>query len=165
MRFEVVQRFASSPEAVAIAYADPDLYAALNQLPKLGQPEVLRCDRDGDVVQLDVRYRFMGQLSGAVLAVVDPAKLTWVERSTHHLTSRRTDIVLDPDHYADRLACTGAASVEPETGGSRRRVSGDLRVKALLVAATVERAIISGLREHLEAEVEVVEAFVGERDG
>ncbi len=33
-------------------------------------------------------------------------------------------------------------------------------MKAFLVAATVERAIVSGLEEHLADEVPVVEAFV-----
>lgn len=160
MRFEVDQRFAVDPDVVARVYADPALYGTFGGLPKLSAPEVLAHRVDGDVVHLDVRFRFTGHLSSAVTAVIDPDRLTWVERSTHDLRARRTDIVLLPDHYRDRLRCTGEAVIVPAGDGAARRLSGDLRVRAPLVGASVERALVSGLREHLDAEVDAVERFV-----
>ena len=59
MRFTIEQRFAADVDAVARAYADPELYAAL-----VGLPEAVAARRswpttvDGDVVHLEVRYRF-----------------------------------------------------------------------------------------------------------
>ena len=41
-----------------------------------------------------------------------------------------------------------------------RLCEGEIRVKALLVAGAVEGAIVSGLREHLDDEVAVVDAFL-----
>ncbi len=39
-------------------------------------------------------------------------------------------------------------------------MEGDVRVKVLLVAGTVEAAVVSGLRDHAEVEEQVFAAFV-----
>ena len=44
-------------------------------------PDVLDQRVDGDLVRQRIRYAFVGDLSPAVTAVVDPDKLTWVEQS------------------------------------------------------------------------------------
>ncbi len=163
MRFAIKQRFAADAEAIARAYADPALYAALVGLPKLTQPEVVGHEVDGDTVVLQVRYRFGGELSPAARAVIDPDRLTWVERSTHDLSTRSATFSMVPDHYGDRFGCTGSYRFEADGGGCRRRGEGDVRVKALLVGGAVEAAIVSGLKEHLIDEVSVVDAFVAER--
>jgi hypothetical protein len=161
MRFRIEQVFTGDVDAVARAYADPALYRALVGLPKLSRPEVVGHAVDGDTVELQVRYQFGGELSPAARAVIDPSRLTWVERSTHDLTQRRTTFTMVPDHYADRFRCTGSYRFEPTGTGCRRVGEGDLRVKALLVGGAVEGAIVSGLEEHLVDEVPVVEHFVG----
>jgi len=163
VRFAIEQSFRADPDAVARAYTDPELYAALDGLPKLSAPEVVSHAADGDGVVLEVRYRFGGELSAAVRAVIDPDRLTWVERSVHDLAVRRTTFTMVPDHYADRFRCHGSYGFEPAGDGCRRRGEGELKVKALLVAGAVEGAIVSGLREHLVDEVPVVEAFLGAR--
>ena len=61
-----------------------------------------------------------------------------------------------PDHYGDRFSCSGSYRFEQAGDGSRRRGEGDLRVRALLVGAAVEGAIVSGLQEHLEEETPLV---------
>ena len=161
MRFTIEQRFAADADAVARAYADPDLYVALVGLPKLSQPEVVGHEVDGDTVQLQVRYRFGGDLSAAARAVIDPARLTWVEQSTHDLARRTTRFTMVPDHYADRFRCQGSYRFEAiDRASCRRRGEGEVKVKALLVGGAVEGAIVSGLEEHLVDEVAVVEAFV-----
>jgi len=160
VRFSIEQRFRADVDAVARAYADPDLYVALVGLPKLSQPQVVGHEAEGDSVVLQVRYRFGGELSAAARAVIDPARLTWVERSTHDLARREVTFTMVPDHYADRFRCSGSYRFEDTDDGCRRRGEGDLRVKALLVAGAVEGAIVSGLKEHLVDEVPVVETFV-----
>src|SRR5690606_35944468 len=113
-----------------------------------------------DLVHLEIRYRFTGDLSPAVTAVVDPRRLTWVEHSTHDLVARTVRYHLVPDHYPDRLQSSGFSSVEPSGSGSVRTVTGRLRVRALMVAGVVERAIVSGLQEHLADEVAAVDRFL-----
>lgn len=160
MRFTIDQRFRASPDAVARAYADPDLYLALQGLPKMSRPEVVSHQSSGDEVLLEIRYRFSGNLSSAARAVLDPARLTWVEHTTHDLASRTTTFRMVPDHYGDRFGCSGSYRFEADGTGTRRRCEGDIKVRALLVAGAVENAIVSGLREHLTDEVAVVDAFL-----
>ena len=160
MRFTVDQRFAADASAVARAYADPELYAHQEDGPKLARPEVVAHEVDGDVVRLQVRYRFRGELSAAARAILDPARLSWVEHSVHDLAAGTTTFVLRPDSYADRFRCEGSLRINPVEGGSRRQGTGELRVKAPLVGGTVERTLVNDLQDHLAAEVPYVEAFV-----
>jgi len=159
--FTVDQVFAAGGDALAQAYADPALYETLVGLPKLSTPEVVDHKVEGTTVRLAVRYRFVGELSAAVTAVIDPRKLSWVERSEHDLATRQIRYRMVPDHYGDRLQSRGTCAITDRTnGGSVRTVTGMLKVKALIVGGAVERAIVSGLREHLAAEVPLVEEFV-----
>lgn len=160
MRFTVDQHLAASPERVAGALADPDLYRSMPVLPKLSLPELLSHEAAGDVVELRIRYRFEGHLSSAVTAVIDPARLSWVELSSHDLATGAGSYTLQPDHYADRFRCSGSFRYVPAGDGCRREIAGDLRVRAPLVAGTVERAIVSGLRENLEHQAAAVDAYL-----
>ncbi len=161
MHFRLDQTFAAPLDAVALAFTEPELYEALGALPKLGAPEVLSRTEDGGVVNLEVRYRFTGDLSPAARRVVDPARLSWVERSTHDLARHQVDFVMVPDNYGDRLAASGRYAFEPDGPGATRRVAeGDVAVRVPLVARSVENAIVSGIREHLDAEVPVVERYL-----
>lgn len=162
MRFRLEQTFAAPVDAVALAFTEPELYAALGALPKLGAPQVLERTEDGDVVNLQVRYRFTGDLSPAVRRVVEPERLSWVEHSTHDLARHQVDFVMVPDNYQDRLRASGRYAFVPDGPGATRRVTeGEVVVQAFLVAKSVENAIVSGIREHLDAEVSVVERYLG----
>ncbi|HEX6417308.1 MAG TPA: DUF2505 family protein [Acidimicrobiales bacterium] len=165
MDFTVTQAFAADADRVAQAYASPELYGHLVGLRKLGTPEVLDHRVADDLVHLEIRYRFVGDLSPAVTAVVDPRRLTWVEHSTHDVAARTVSYHLVPDHYPDRLRSSGFGTVEPRGPGSLRRLTGRLEVRALMVAGVVERAIVSGLREHMADEVVAVDRFLAAAGG
>ena len=161
MRFRLEQTIAGPVDAVALAYTEPELYEALAALPRLGRPEVLSRAENGDLVNLEVRYRFTGDLSPAARKVLDPARLSWVERATHDLARRQVDFVMVPDNYGDRLHASGRYSFEPDgDAATRRGAEGDITVKVPLVGKAVEQAIISGIREHLVAEVPVLERYL-----
>jgi hypothetical protein len=162
MDFTVTQTFHADADAVAQAYASPDLYAHLVGLAKLGPPEVLDRRVDNELVHLQIRYRFVGDLAPAVTAVIDPRRLTWVEHSTHDLVTRTVRYHLVPDHYADRLRSSGSSTVEPDGTGSRRTVTGRLKVRAVVVGGAVERAIVSGLSEHMADEIRVVDRYLAD---
>jgi hypothetical protein len=165
MDFTVTQRFDAEADLVTRAYASAELYDHLVGLPKLGTPEVLDRRDDNDLIHLQVRYRFVGDLSPAVTAILDPHRLSWIEHSTHDLAARTVRYRLVPEHYADRLQSSGSCAVVPDEAGCVRTVSGRLKVKALVVGGAVERAIVSGLREHLVGEVAVVDRFVADSTG
>ncbi len=163
MRFALDVAYGVEPDALARAYADPALYAAFADLPRAGAPEVVGHEVDGDVVELRVRWRFSAPLSSAARRVIDPDKLSWVEASTHDLAARTVTFRMLPDNYADRFSCSGSYRFEPSGagGGAVRRITGELRVKAPLVARAVESAILSGLEDQLRSEAAVVESFLG----
>jgi hypothetical protein len=161
VHFRLEQRFSAPLGAVEAAFVDPALLAELAALPELGRPEIVSRADDGDSVTQDVRYAFAGQLSGAVTRVVEPGRLTWIEHGVLDRRTHRTELTIHPDHYADRLRCTATASLAAAGDGDVvRTVEGDLHVRAPLVAAKVERAIVSGLRDHAVAEARVVQAWL-----
>jgi hypothetical protein len=160
VRFRLEQLFRAPVAAVARAYTEPAFYELLGQLPKLGRPEVLAREEDGHLVRLLVRYRFTGDLSPAVRKVIDPARLTWVEHTTHDLARLEVDFRMAPDHYADKLRSSGRYHFEADGEQTRRVAEGDLNVRVPIVGGAVERAIISGMREHLTEEISVVESFL-----
>ncbi len=161
MRFELTQRFAASAASVDDAYATAALYPTLVGLPKLGRIEVLHAERQGDRARLSIRFAFTGELPAAVTAVVDPERLTWVQETDHDLASGTTTFRLVPDHYPDRLSASGRTTIAPVGAGAERVVSGELKVRAPLVAGRVEQAIVSGLEEYLVAEAPAVDRFLG----
>ena len=161
MEFTIEQAYAAAPDAVAAAYTEPALYERVGEASSLGRPEVVDRRVEDDAVLLQVRYRFAGQLNGAARRALDPAKLTWVEHSSHDLAARRVEFQLVPDHYGDRFRASGTAVVAAgPDGGATRTVRGTLTVKAPLVGRAVENAIVSGLRDHLRAEATAVDAFL-----
>jgi hypothetical protein len=162
MRFQLEQRYAAPPDAVAHAYADPALYAAFTDLPRAGQPNVRGHRVDGDIVELQVWWQFTAHLSSAARAVIDPDRLSWIETSRHDLAARRVTFRMVAEHYADRFSCSGeyTFSPAPDGAGTVRLVEGELKVRAPLVARAVEGAIVSGLMEQLRSEAPVVESFV-----
>ena len=163
MKLTLRTSYDAAPDDVAAAYADPDLYAELGDLPKLGGAEVVDHEVDGDVVRLAVRWRFTAPLSSAVTAVVDPRKLTWIQEDEHNLERREVQWRLLPDHYPDRLQASGAYRFSRSAGGTQRLTGGEVKVRVPLVGGRVESAIVSGLGEHLDDEVPIVERWIAEQ--
>jgi uncharacterized protein DUF2505 len=160
--FLIEQAYTADPDAVAHAYTEPDLYELIDAVSSLGRPEVLdrTIEVDGKVL-LAVRYRFTGELNAAARAALDPEKLSWVEHSTHEVARRHVDYRFVPDHYGDRLRASGRCTTRRGPhGGAVRTVEGSLRVKMPLVGRAVERAIVSGLRDHLASETAAVERLL-----
>jgi uncharacterized protein DUF2505 len=162
VRFRIEQVFEVPPPAVEAAYFDPAFLSELAGLPKIGRAELLDQKVDGNLVHQRVRYAFVGELSGAVRAVVDPARLTWVEESVLDQATHRITWRIVPDHYPDRLTCAATSVISADAVGTRRVTDGDLKVSFPLVAGRVERAIVGGLQEHAEAEVAALERFVNQ---
>ncbi|MEY2404948.1 MAG: hypothetical protein QOD38_2499 [Acidimicrobiaceae bacterium] len=166
MRFQLEQHIAAPVGAVVAAFVDPGFYESLEALPNLGRPELLSHEAKGSIVRMRVRYRFTGELSGAVRAVVDPKKLTWVEEADHDIAARSVSFRMIADHYADRFKSSGTYRFEPAGDTSTiRNCTGDIEIRMPLVGRRVENAIVSGLREHLGAEVALVERWIGEHGG
>jgi hypothetical protein len=162
VEFTIDQRFPAPPDEVIAAYIDPKLYDRMVGLSRVEAPSVLDVTRRGDVVVVRTRFRFIADLPGAARAVIDPDRLTWIDESTYDLVAHTSVTRLLPDHYPDRLTASATSRFDPDPAGTVRRVSGELRVRAPLVAGRVERAIVDGLREHLADEGRVVIDHLGD---
>lgn len=166
MRFSVDEAIGAPAGAVIEAFADSAFYEGLGAVPNIGAPTVLDRVERSERVELRIRYRFTGSLPSAARRVLDPARLTWIDHSTIDITARRIDFTIVPDHYAHRLSCRGRTRFDDDgPQRCRQHVDGDLAIHYPLVARAVERAIVSGIREHLVHEARVVEQFLSGNTG
>ncbi len=157
MRFQIHQEFPGALDQVEEALVDPAFLEMLGGLPKLGRPELVSQVVEGPVVHQEVRYRFTGQLSPPVRRVVEPDRLTWVERSTLDRRTHRSSWHIVPDHYKHLLRCSGTFQLEASAPRVTRRLTdAEIKVGIPLVGGKVEAAIVSGLREHAGAEEQVM---------
>ena len=161
MKFEIAQDLRAPVDAVDAALVDPGFLVRMAELPKLGSAEVIEQRREGDVVHQDVRYLFEAQLSGAVTRVVDPKLLTWIERSVCDLRAHQTECEIRPDHYDSMLRGSYQAVIVELAAGSRRTITGELKVRMPIVGGRVERAIVGGIQENAAAQVALLETFLG----
>ncbi len=161
MRFQIDQHLSAPLADVESALVDPRYIAHLGTIAELGSPELLSQEELPDGVRQRVRYRFMGELSGSVRRVVDPARLTWVEHSTLDRRSHRTEWQILPDHYANLLRSSGTFQLVPVDGGTVRVAEGDVGVSFPMVGGKVSAAIVSGLRRHAAIEQDVLNAWLG----
>ncbi len=160
MNFRIEQRLAAPVDAVEGALVDANFIAATAELPKVGGAELLDQERDGDRVRQRIRYRFTGELSSAVTAVVDRDRLTWIDESDYDLTAHGSEHRIVPDHYGNRLQASYSVRLEPDGDGTRRVAEGTVKVRMPLVGGRVEKAIVSGLEEHAEAEAALLDRWV-----
>ena len=162
MRFELEQTLPGTVDAVMAAFTDPGYLASLGRLAKVGEPEVLDQHRDGDTVRQRVRYRFTGDLSSAVTAVVDRRKLVWVDEHVYDLANATATFHIIPEHYADRLRCGGTEWFGEAGTSTTRHLEAELTVRWPVVGPLVERAIVSGLQEHLAEEGRLLTAWMAD---
>ncbi len=160
MKFEIIQDLAARVTDVDDALVDPTFLIRMAELPKLGSAEVLDQRRTGDVVHQDVRFLFRAKLSRSVTRVVDPALMTWIERSVCDLIRHETTCEILPDHYAGLLTGRYRSVVVEQSAGSLRTISGELKVKMPLIGGKVEGAIIGGLKENAAAQVGLLDDFI-----
>lgn len=163
MRFTVEQALPGSVADVLAALTDERYLATLAELTTVGEPEVLDRSREGDLIRQWVRYRFTGDLSPAVTRVIDRDKLIWIDEHAYDLATGRASFRIVPEHYADRLRCGGTERFVATDGGTTTRtVDAELRVRWPVVGGLVERAIASGLKDHLAGEALLVGRFLAQ---
>ncbi|MGH9072180.1 MAG: hypothetical protein ACRDX8_13705 [Acidimicrobiales bacterium] len=167
MRFTINQEIRAPLGAVEAAFVDPGFYAALGDMDALAPPEILdqRVDPgDPEVVHLKIRYRFVGNLSPAVKVFLDPSKLVWIDHSTFRRAAHMIDFDMVAEHYPDRLRCQGTYRFVQDPADpdlTHQVLEGDVTVVWAVAAPLVERAIISGLTQHLVQEAALVASWAG----
>ena len=89
MDFVIEQALPGAPDAIESVLLDAAFVEARASLPSLGDPELLESAIDGTTARQRTRFRFTGDLSSAVTAVIDADKLTWVDDATYDLVATR----------------------------------------------------------------------------
>ena len=164
MRFELDLHLPGAREEVEASLGDPGWYEAVAASAPTWAPELLEVTEPEGHLVARARYRFQGQLNAAARRILDPRKLSWVQvadldRQRHHV-----EVQVVPDAYGDRLRCHLVVDlVEEGPAQTLRRFSGEVQVKAPLIGGQVERAVVSGLREHAQREAEVFARYVLDR--
>lgn len=152
------------PARAVAAYSSPAFYEGRPPRDNIAVHGVVLHEVHTDRVVMEVRFAFTGHVSPAVRAVVDPSKLSWVTRTEVRPADARATWVVRADHYPDRLSARGEYRFEPGPQGpvgTLVLVDGDLKVRVPIVGRSVERVIVSGLREYLEDEVASIAGFSG----
>ena len=97
-----------------------------------------------EVLEMYTGTEMWGELSG------------FTKVSVTDLSAGTATVDFQPENYASKLAASAAIRYEQLDDAASRTVQGDLRVKVLFVGGQVEKAITSGLSDHLAQEERAV---------
>ena len=162
VNFTVDADLGVSAAAALRAYGSPAFYEGRDTVDNIAIVGVVDHVDEGDRVLIAVRFKFLGSVSAAVKAVIDPDKMSWVTRTEILMDERRTTFTVVPDHYPDRLSGSGEYCFIEGTapGTAVVTVEGDLTVHVPLVGRSVEKVIVSGVRSYIAEEMERLPDFV-----
>jgi hypothetical protein len=169
VRFSVRQPVGQPPETVLGLLVDADFYPKLGELGAISPPIVRRRTVVPDAaggrgrVELDVEYRFAGTLSGPARAILDPATLSWVDHTVVDLARGQAEFRMEAIHprFAHIFRSHGTWQVEVDTADPARSalvMEGEVEVGVPIVGPVVERAMVTGLHEHLALMARLLEA-------
>lgn len=161
VRFGFEQRWEAGADEVIEVYLDPGFWRGLESLRATNAPEVLEVSRRGDRALVRLRYALSVELPREAARFIDPGDVTWVEETTWDLPARRASVRFVPAQGGGLLRASAEATMRDSDGGAAREVRGELRVRIPLVGGKVERAIVEGVGEHLDAEADAVADRLG----
>ena len=158
VKFGFEQRWAATVDEVIEVYLDPAFWSELTELRTTRAPEVLGVERNGDRAVVRLRYALSVDLPKEAARFLDPGDVTWVEETTWDLPGRTAQVRFLPAQGGGLLRASATADLHEDAGEALRRIRGELKVRVPLVGGRVERAIVDGVGEHLEAEADAVAA-------
>jgi Protein of unknown function (DUF2505) len=161
VKFHIRHAVDVSPAQAIAAYGSPAFYEGRLPRDDIEVLGVVRHEDTGERVLMEVRFKFTGNLGAPVRAFVDPARMSWVTRTELWPAALRSEWVVLPDHYPDRLTASGTYRFEAGEAGPDSTVvvvEGELKVHAPIVGRTAERVIVSDLGAYLEDEVASITA-------
>ena len=164
MRFRLEHRFDAPLERVERAILDPSFDAQLAELPNVKERSVLEHeDRPDGSVHRKVRYRLHASLPSAVTRVIGTHDVQWVEASDFDPATHTWRFEIHPDLRGVGFDCRGTITLRSQGPGTVRELSGEVKVKVPLLGGRVEKAIVEGLTENMDAESELLARFLAGR--
>jgi hypothetical protein len=161
VKISVDQPIAATPEEAQAAFLDPAFYESLGELEGISAPQVRSFSSGPDHARIALGYRFSGDLNGPARALLDPAKLTWVQETDVDLASGRSEVRMVPDNYGGLLSFDGWYELLPDGNGRcRQHLEADLRVHIPLLGGLAERTIAESLRQNLAGMAQLLERYI-----
>ncbi|MGH9107673.1 MAG: DUF2505 family protein [Acidimicrobiales bacterium] len=166
MRILLDQPIAASAEDAQGAFLDPEFYRSLGHLEAISAPEVRSFEPGPGRARSVLGYRFSGQLNGAARTILDPAKLTWSQVTEVDLATRRSQVTMVPDNYANLLSFSGWYELRA-TGAQEccQHFEAELRVHFPLLGPLAERVIAGSIRDNVAGTAKLLERYVTARRG
>ena len=156
VRFHSEHSFASPVAAVVGVLTDPAFYLELT-LPDLEQPELLGSTDDGDAAVIRLRYEFVGRLDPMARRLIGSGRLAWVQEVRVQRSTSSGTLGFEAERDPRRLHGSADFNLAPSTGGTTRRLDGELVVAIPGVGGRAERRIVPGLLRRLDIEAEAVD--------
>ena len=155
MRFEIVHRFDATPDELWAVLTHPRLAEVMvNEVPSLVEMEVLEVREEGTKIHRRVRYRPAPLIKKIGPKTVEPHWMEWVEESE----GTRSPLVLEyrniprVDSVAKLLRNSGTMEIRKDGAGTRRIISGELRVRFPLLGRIAEKVIYGQAKGLLDEE-------------
>jgi Protein of unknown function (DUF2505) len=150
MRFAAEHRFDAPVDAVIAGLTDPEFHHGL-QLPDLKLLDVdVHPDQSETVLRL--RYDFVGHLDPLARRLLGGRQLTWRQELRLDRTSGAGRLTFAAEAEPRRLQGRADVVIEPDGGGTRRTLDGELVVEVPVVGRNAERRIVPGLLRRLDIE-------------
>jgi Protein of unknown function (DUF2505) len=150
VHFAVEHRFAAPVDAVIAGLTDPAFHRGL-QLPDLQLLEVDVHPNQSETV-LRLRYDFVGHLDPLARRLLGGRRLTWLQELRLDRASGAGRLTFAAEAEPRRLHGRAAVVIEPDDGGARRTLDGELVVEVPVVGGNAERRIVPGLLRRLDIE-------------
>ena len=156
MHFEIVHTLSADRETVMAVMQEKAYYEFLQKNhPDVDRIEMLSVEDLGSTVKRRVHYQPKQIIKSVGPKKISPEAMAWIEESTLDKKAFRLTFKNVPlkDWVQERLVNSGTIELQDACGGQTRRVvSGDLKVKFLILGAIAERIIHGKAKDLLDGE-------------
>jgi hypothetical protein len=152
--FSVSHFFDAGPDEVASALLDEGFQASLDGISALAERKVLSQETNGDRVVRRVRCVLDIDISGPAKRFIGNGDPAWVEVGTWHPEEMAWRWIIEPEVAGELLAAEGVTRLSPDGQGTRRDVSGSVRVRVPIYGGRVEGWIVDGIERAYDEEAE-----------
>lgn len=158
-KFLVTQKFDAPAANVVAAFASESTWRSFAGLPFVGDPDVQSFSA-GEPIEIEMAYRVSVDLPPLANKFIDAHKLTFVEVTALEADGSGSFTIV-PDHYSKLVTASGRIEMVPYDGDWCERliqgsVNVDLGWTGALLESTVEEAIVTGLKQALQAQAKQV---------
>jgi hypothetical protein len=156
VRFHAEHHINGSEEAVAALLVDAGFYLHL-ALPDLSLPELVEERSEGDHAVLRLRYEFVGSLDPIAQRLLGASRLAWIQEVRVDRSAGSGALTFEAEKDPRRLHGAADFVLTESTGGTLRRIDGDLVVAVPGIGRMAERRIVPGLLRRMDIEAEAMD--------